>query len=289
MEDGYSFIRYLAAKKSVDDRALNAHVREVLLRALQGKEQLFILEVGAGIGTMIERLHEQRLLPPRTTYTAIDSQSQNIDEARRRLLPLQESLSLELEAIDVFQFVERESGQRQWDLLIAHAFLDLVDLQAALPQLFSLLKPGGHFYFTINFDGLTLLQPTIDPVFDEKVMTLYHRTMDTRLVNGRPSGDSQTGRKLFSALPAAGAEIMAAGSSDWILYAGQRGYHADEAYFLHFIINTIDLALRDLPDLDQDRFADWIARRHAQIEDGTLVYIAHQLDFSGALPAPGTV
>src|SRR5712691_8440602 len=32
------------------------------------------------------------------------------------------------------------------------------------------------------------------------------------------------------------------------------------------------------PDLDAERFTAWIAQRHAQVEQGTLVYIAHQLD-----------
>ena len=29
----------------------------------------------------------------------------------------------------------------------------------------------------------------------------------------------------------------------------------------------------------------WVAERHAQIEQGTLVYIAHQLDVLGRVPA----
>jgi hypothetical protein len=29
------------------------------------------------------------------------------------------------------------------------------------------------------------------------------------------------------------------------------------------------------------RLAEWIARRHAQVEEGSLIYIAHQLDFVG--------
>ncbi len=281
MNVDYSFTRYLAAKKSLDDRALNAHVNKTLADALAGEEGLSVLEIGAGIGTMVERLHNQRLFAPGTDYTLLDAQQENIKLAQQRLRTLQEAYSLQFEAIDVFDFIAREQGGRQWDLLIAHAFLDLLDLESALPQLLALLKPDGLFYFTINFDGETILQPVIDREFDEQIMRLYHQTMDTRVVNGRLSGDSRTGRKLFSHLPAAGAEILDAGSSDWVVYARDGAYQADEAYFLHFIVNTIATALGGNPGLERHYFDAWIAQRHAQIEAGTLVYIAHQLDFCG--------
>ena len=76
-------------------------------------------------------------------------------------------------------------------------------------------------------------------------------------------------------------DILAAGSSDWVVFAGPQGYPADEAYFLQFIIHTMQQALTDHPDLDAARFADWIRRRQQQIESGDLVYIAHQIDFWG--------
>jgi len=105
--------------------------------------------------------------------------------------------------------------------------------------------------------------------------------MDSRQVNGKPSGDSQTGRHLFQHLRTAGAELLAAGSSDWVVYPGPNGYPADEAYFLHFIINTMRTALAGHPDLIPEQLTGWIDRRHAQIENEELVYIAHQLDFLG--------
>ena len=63
-----------------------------------------------------------------------------------------------------------------------------------------------------------------------------------------------------------------------------RGILGDEAYFLHFIIHTIGTALRGHPELDPVRLLSWITQRHAQIEAGSLVYIAHQLDFLGRVP-----
>lgn len=278
----YDFPRYLSAKKTVDDRALNAHVWQALRQQMPAHPR--ILEIGAGIGTMIERLAEQKFISS-TNYTAIDNQPENIAAARQRLAHLPPHIQLTLEAIDLFDFIKREHGQRQWDVLIAHAFLDLMDIPATLPQLFSLLKPGGLFYFSINFDGMTTLEPAIDPALDAQIEQLYHQTMDDRVTDGKPSGDSRSGRHLFGHLRETGAEILAAGSSDWVVFAGpDSSYPADEKYFLQFIVETMHRALQAHPALDQPQFAKWIARRRAQIEAGELVYIAHQLDFLGRWP-----
>lgn len=298
------FIRYLAAKKPIDDRALNAQVwhalRQSLSRPLPGRP-LAVLEVGAGIGTMIGRMLERNLYP-QTCYTAIDASPELISEARRRLpvwaqahgfeVEMQrpdaggmvrlhgqgQDHAISLEAIDVFKFAARERGRQAWDLIIAHAFLDLLDIPTALSQLTPLLKSGGLLYATLTFDGVTGFQPEIDRAFDARVEALYHRTMDERITAGRPSGDSRSGRRLLAHLAAAGLEVMAAGGSDWVIFPQRERYPGDEAFFLHFIVRTVANALAGHPDLDGQRFAAWIAERQAQIEGGELVYIAHQLD-----------
>ena len=304
----YSFPRYLAAKKSVDDRALNRHVWNSLADALprsSAESPLCALEIGAGIGTMLERMLEWGLLEY-ADYTALDALPENIAASRERLpawakergyqatqsgdsqFSIQgqaRSVRLDLKVADLFDFIaandRRPQGLRRWDLLIAHAFLDLMDIPTTLPQLFNLLRPGGLFYFTINFDGATLFEPAIDPVFDDLIQALYHRTMDERIMDGKPSGDSRAGRHLFKRIQDAGGHILDAGASDWVVFPTPQGYPHDEAYFLHFIIHTLHQALRGHPELDTARFEEWIARRHRQIEDSLLVYIAHQLDFLG--------
>lgn len=301
--DEYDFTRFLAAKRSVDDRALNAGVRAALSRALthyRPTGPLTVLEIGAGTGTMIERMLADRLLCL-AEYTAIDLSAANISEARRRLpewagshgyrieahtggafqiIGHGQSLLLKLETADLFEYIQ-ENASRRWDLLIAHAFLDLIDLPTALPRILGLAQPGGLFYFTLVFDGETILEPAIDPDFDAEIIRMYHHTMDARCVGGRPSGDSRSGRRMFTYLKRTGAVIHAAGASDWAVFPLAGAYPADEAYFLHFIISTIDDALRGRPEIDAARFARWIDMRHAQVERGELVYIAHQLDFTG--------
>lgn len=297
----YDFIRYLSAKKSVDDRALNRHVRDSLAIALHShpdRDLLDILELGAGIGTMVERVLEWGLVKD-ATYTALDADRSTVIEARRRLTKWAEThgfrtreegpqslrlgnqeqhVLVNLEAADLEEFFPRHQGRPEWDLIIAHAFLDLVDLASTVPRVLSLLRPNGLCYFTINFDGGTIFQPEIDPEFDRKIESLYHQTMDRRMVKAKPSGDSRTGRRLFEQLRAAGADIVDAGASDWVVFGGREGYPEDESYFLHHTVHTVGTALEGHPDLDPGRFSRWIAERHAQIEQGRLVYIAHQID-----------
>jgi SAM-dependent methyltransferase len=298
------FIRYLAAKQGLDDRSLNRHVWDRLVQAVGDREDvspLRVLEVGCGIGTMLERLLDWGLLT-RAVYTGIDVEPQFIKAAAERFhgyaAARPASLALEpggamlfstsaqevrvtLEAADLFAFLDRTPEESDWDLLVAHAVLDLIDLPTALPRLLARLAPGGLFYFSLNFDGLTTLEPPIDPDLDTLIEALYHRTMDTRRCRGRSSGSSCTGRRLFGGLQAAGARVLAAGSSDWVVFPGPDGYLGDEGYFLHSIIDTIDRALSDHPELDSGRFKAWIAQRHRQIEAAALTYIAHQLDFLG--------
>ncbi len=299
----YSFIRYLAAKKGLDDRSLNRHVREALADALmerREKNACRVLEVGCGIGTMLERLIDWQLLAE-AAYTGIDVHPDNIGEARRRFrrfaaersadLALEagrclyrqprQTIQVEFETLDLFHLLNREQGRRRWDLILAHAFLDLVDLGTTLPGLLGLLAPGGFFYFTLNFDGSTIFQPTLDAGLDQRLEMLYHQTMDQRQVGGRPSGSSRTGRRLFEHLQAAGGTVLAAGSSDWVVFPGPAGYPRDEAYFLHFIIHTVRQALEGHPELAEADFRAWIEQRHAQIQQGKLIYLARQLDFFG--------
>ena len=301
--DHFPFTRYLAAKKNVDDRALNRQVWETLrgeLPETSPQNPLHALEIGAGVGTMIERMLEWRLLR-HARYTAIDNQAENIAAARRRLQAhpavhvldprrthwsepsanSEPQVLVMLQARDVLEMIPRQPGERPYDLLIAHAFLDLIDLPSTLPGILSLLKPGGLFYFTLNFDGLTLFEPQIDPPLEELILGLYHRSMDERLRDGHPSGDSRAGRHLFTHLKQCGGQILAAGASDWVVFPRNAGYPADEAYFLHFILHTVHSALAGHPELDPPAFSAWVQKRQAQIERGDLVYIAHQIDFTG--------
>jgi len=154
-----------------------------------------------------------------------------------------------------------------------------------LPRLFRRAAPRGLFWFPINYDGETIFQP--DQPDDAVLMKAYNQTMDERVRYGRRAGDSTTGRHLFQHLAAAGATILAAGASDWVVNGRNGRYEADEEYFLNHILYTIDDALNNHPEVESEALARWIARRREEVRRGEVVYIAHQLDFIGRCNAEG--
>ena len=285
----YSFPRYLLSKQSVDDRALNKNVLSALRANLPGAP-LTITEVGGGIGTMLARLLRWDVIS-QAEYTLVDEMAENIEFARKWLPEWAKKNGLKVESrngilrmyddyhdvhiklvqADVFDFISQNPVPA--DLLIAHTFLDLLPMPESLSRLLTLTKDLA--WLTINFDGVTSLEPTLDPDLDAKIEQLYHETMDTR-----PSGgDSLSGRHLFGHLEQVGARIEAAGSSDWVVYPIEGQYPDEEAYFLYFILYFFEQSLGNHPVLNKAAFADWLNRRRDQIARGELVYIAHQIDF----------
>lgn len=288
--------RYLAAKKSVDDRALN---RDVLTEVRGLAPYARVLEVGAGLGTMVARLLEWGVVEA-GEYVLLDVDARLLRDSVGwlgewasahgvRFEPLDDGcrigqLRVRLVAAELADHLEA-GGHDAVDLLIANAFLDLVEVAAVLPPLLQLVAPGGAYWFTINYDGETVFEP--EHPHDELVLGAYHRDMDQRVRHGRTAGESRTGRHLFGQLRAAGAPPLAAGASDWVVHASpEGGYPYDEAFFVESILETIHDALVGHPDrVPPDRLASWLADRRRQLTRGQLVYIAHQLDFVGRAPA----
>jgi SAM-dependent methyltransferase len=318
MIEELSFLRYLAAKQALDDRSLNGHVWGALARAIkESGDRPKILEIGAGSGAMIERLLEAGLLT-NADYTAVDVWAEGVEAIETRLsrwatahgwgwerkpeslhlLPLgcnettnesaaessdEPSVGLHVRPIeaDALAFAADPMQQGRYDLLVAHAVLDLLDLSTALPNLLGMLRPGGFCYFSLNFDGVTSFLPTVDRQLDDQIEALYHRSMDERIIDGRPSGDHRTGRHLIVRLQAMGVDVPAAGSSDWVVHAVKGIYGGDEAYFLRHILHFVESTLRGHPELDPTAFEEWLSQRRRQVEAGELVYVAHQLDLLG--------
>ena len=296
----FSYAAYLDAKRSVDDRALNRHVIDVLVAQLSSAPQpVRVLEIGGGIGTMVARLSDWGVLR-RAHYTLLDVDRQTLDDAprwleqwsratRRTVSTEHDVLRIEggdpcidfevrFVAMDLHAYLESR-GPDDFGLLIANAFLDLVDVPAVVPALLDRLAPHGLYWFSINFDGETVFMPA--HAADRQLIEAYHRSMDERTRAGRPAGDRHAGRHLFQHLPDAGATILASGSSDWVLHAVDGMYPGREAIFIEHILRTIDAELNWRTEIDQTALRDWLAERRAQLDAGALVYIAHQLDFVG--------
>lgn len=286
----YSFPRYLLSKQSVDDRALNKDVFTDLKASLPEKT-LRIIEVGAGIGTMIRRLVRWDVLH-KADYILVDEMAENIEYASAwipqwaeeaglsversaqnqfRVFDAVRDVHIRLECADIFNFIQKNEPPA--DLLIAHAFLDLLPMPESLSKLLTLTNSLA--WLTLNFDGMTTLEPVLDEKLDALIESRYHSTMDTRPTGG----SSRSGRLMFSHLKQAGIEIAAAGSSDWVVHPRNGVYPQDEQYFLYFILHFFEESVWTCPELTEEKLQAWLQARHQQIEQGELTYIAHQLDF----------
>jgi hypothetical protein len=312
----YSFARYLSAKRTVDDRALNKDVIERLRRELSALSTaaggddagaasgraVHIVELGAGLGAMVPRLVDWGVVR-RGMYTLLEMDASLLAEARRTLRTWSEArgyvleergealvisgsgglaLAIELRCTELGEYLASHADFGEIDLLLASAFLDLVDLPAVTPRLVGGPRPPKLCWFSLNFDGETSFEPA-HPA-DAALLAVYHRSMDERMRDGHPAGDSRSGRHLFGHLRAAGATVLAAGASDWVVFPEGTSYPADERYFLHHLVHTVELELGQHAEVDVVLLAEWVAERHQQIERGELVLVAHQLDL---LARPG--
>ena len=290
--------RYLAAKKTIDDRALNRFVWAVLCQALPqttGTEPVHVLEIGAGIGTMLARIVDWGLLTGPATYVATDCDGGHFRFARDylaawaaargsslswsgehcgRLRTAHADISLVFEEVSAETLARRAATRDTCHLLIAHAVLDLLDLSATLPGLLAQLTQNGLAYLTCNFDGETLFLPSYPGEEELEILRRYHASMEARL-----AGASHTGRRLLTMLQRPGLELLAAGSSDWVIHPRSGGYAEDEVFFLHALIATVAQELAGKSGPAPPGLAAWARSRHQQVEAGTLSFWARNLDF----------
>ncbi len=288
---------YLAAKKSIDDRALNRYVWTELCQALPqitGGDPANIVEIGAGIGTMLARMVDWGLLTGPATYLATDCDAGHLRLARRylaawaderghalhwpeqqrgRLSTAQAEIALVFEAVRAEEMARWTESRGTFHLLIAHAVLDLIDLPAVLPGLLSLLTGNGLAYCTCNFDGATHFLPEYPGEEEQEILRRYHASMEARL-----TGASRTGRRLLSLLQGPGFELLAAGSSDWIIHPRNLTYSGDEVVFLHALVATVEQELTGKSGPPPPGLAAWAHTRHQQVEAGALTFLARNLD-----------
>jgi SAM-dependent methyltransferase len=273
--------RYLHAKESIDERALSRRVRDHLLAALPTAPR--IVEAGCGTGVTVSRLRSWGV--DRGEYRGIDTSSAIVSHARgaRPRICRREGASVRatdtgwlIDALDcrfrVGDALARAPDQFEdgADLVVAQAFLDLVDIEAAIDAVASALAPGGMLYAPITFDGTSCFLPAHPD--DEAVERAYHAA-----INAQPGRDNRAGRRLLDRLR--GEALLAVDSSDWIVRPHEGGYPADEQFFLSRILDFVGDALADAPVAADD----WLETRRDQLTAGTLIYVAHQYDLLAQL------
>jgi len=290
-------VRYLEAKRTVDERALSRRIRAALRSELPAAPR--VLEAGCGTGATVPRLLDWGVDAGR--YLGVDRDERVVAHARDARVAELRSAGRDVErtprggrvgecsfafevgdALDVFgsgdPFAEGDDsraiapdrdahGADGADLLVAQAFLDLVPPAAAVEAFEAALRPGGLAYFPITFDGGSVFQPSHPD--DRAVERAYHAAID-----GTQGRDSRAGRHLMDLLRRRKGTLLAIDGSDWVVRPRDGSYPADERYFLATILGFVADALR-ASAVDAD---DWLAARREQLAAGELTYVAHQYD-----------
>ncbi len=284
-------VRYLSAKRTVDDRSLNERVLDAFANRLQARtaEELRIVEFGAGTGTMPVRLLEWDMIPESVSYRAIEKEPGHVERARSQIpeqlsrlgftVDHQSARDGQFEAVrgrqKIHISVEQDNAfdvTGNPDAIIACAFLDLVPLKDALSHIRDLLAPGGLLYAPITFDGFTGFAPTHS--FDDLVTAKYHQHMAQR------AGGPKSGRRLLELVSTYDGHIVSVGGSDWIIRPVDGTYPADERAVLGFLLSSLSTAVSELsltPD-QEEHFEHWVETREHQLDDESLTFIAHNLD-----------
>lgn len=295
----FSKLRYLRAKESADDRALHRPTLDRVREATTTGDSLRVFEAGPGAGATLRRLLRWDL-PADVAYVGVDADESMVAAARERLPELAAEAGYDVAPGDPTRLtdgsrtveVRIETGDAldraadaDADLLVAAAFLDLFDAEAALSALLRGVAPGGLAYLPITFDGETAFVPT-GPA-EERVIDAYHATMDAPT---RPGG-SRSGRALLGAVGESAARLVAAGGSDWLV---SPPYPGDEAYLCHHLVDLVERAVTRAESADEPAAArvpsdvarEWARDRHAAIADGDLTLLTHQIDALVRAPEP---
>jgi SAM-dependent methyltransferase len=171
------------------------------------------------------------------------------------------------------------TGGRVFDCVTAHAFMDMVPLEAALRRVRGLLRDRGIFYSTINYDGLTRLVPVYgDRAFEDELLRFYDGTMDARRRDGEPTGGSRTGSLIVGALQGCGFSVLDCGPSDWQVFPRGGTYGRGERTFLIYLVRLIEKENRKNPGVSGGGVDEWVGERLRAIEEGRLSLFTHQTD-----------
>lgn len=292
------FADFLDAKLALDERSLDPAVNSALRQRLAAMPALSALDVGSGSGASIARM--QRWRPSGGwSLTALDRDPGLLERAcatARRVLPGSISMGDEVHCHRAgirVDFVACELAAYRpahpFDLILAHAFLDLVPLAPALTAFGRWLRPDGLVYATINCDGAPELAPRYeDAAFESALLACYARSMEARRVNGLATGGAQCGRRLLECLPRLGFSVLAAGRSDWRIGASEGVYPDRDDDCLYALIELVCKEGRLSGALDASALRRWHERRVHDVQACRLEMRVPNVDvlacYAGAAP-----
>lgn len=286
---------FLQAKFPLDQRSLNPDVWNVFIEITADFNQLNLLDVGTGTGSMLRRL----IQTPHSgilSLTGLDQEAEllNIADVEIADILSQNDFKLKRERQtliaskqqDLVKFIpvcaplsEFASTPESYHVITAHAFMDLVPLAHTLTHFMGWLKPGGLFYSTINYDKETVIFPPYqDTDLEERILMEYDNSMERRRISGLAAGGARCGRRLYQTIQHTGFAILAYGSSDWNIVPNNGNYRNDDHVILRYLLQWIFSEAEKNRSIDATNLNHWFQYRLQQLAERQLGIIIHQLD-----------
>ena len=300
-----SFQDYLNAKYSIDSKSINSDAESMFLTRLETRASPRILDVGCGTGAVARRLVEFAGVVGDLRYIGLDSDSESVEAAyvhctawlgrngftiaqngvgnARSISAIAPGRSFELRFIRGDLFTPNPDIPTEcFDVVTAHALLDILPLRSTVEILASYLKPDGMLYSAINYDGRTTFLPEYERTdFERLLLETYDRSMDDRCMNGEPVGGSRTGTLLYDVFERAGLSIIGCGSSDWSLFPFSGRFSKDERVLTQAIVEMIAEEGTRHESIETSLLDSWYRRRIREVADDRLSLIVHQTDMLG--------
>jgi SAM-dependent methyltransferase len=301
---GLDFQAFLEAKAPIDAAGLDPGLSARFRRSLEAERTRRLLDVGTGTGAALRRFLAFALAGD-LELVGLDSDAQSLGLARRctgeqlraqgfRLRERAQEEGWLLEADSAVRRVRVRLvrgdllapgtaallGEGSFGCLTAHAVLDLLPLARALRAMRALLAPGGLLYATLNYDGFTVLRPEdLDPDFEQALLAAYNASMESRRVDGEPTGGAFCGRRLAAELQRGGFRVLGEGRSDWDVRPAPDRHSPEAAVFLEALLGMVAGEGLRAAGLDAGRLEAWWRRRNADLQAGRLGLAARNLDF----------
>lgn len=259
---------YLEAKRSIDDRSINRAVwdRMVEIAARVPGDQLRIAEIGAGTGTMIDRMRDWGFFAAvdtrRITYDGWEPNPDTAEVLERRVSRAREFASARVHTEDI------QAATGPFDLVIAHAVVDLFTPETTVGLAERLLSEDGALYASIVFDGVTVFEPVVDAALDRAILDRYHHSMTQGF-----------GRSQVYRLWQAGFSVTATGGSSWIIPPSRQGPDEDERQLITTVLDMMRESIEPDGVVTRPALDQWVQTRRKQLTAGELFFAAHQIDF----------
>lgn len=295
MEEIQNYQDYLELKLKVDYRCMNRHVFSAFKQRLT--ENASILDLGTGTGLMIRKIISTE--PSWTlAFCGIDRDEASCAAARVSIekelkrhnyrtytsggacVAEKDETRLTV-TITHGDFLTDAPNLRDtaYQFVTAHAFMDLVPLGKTIDRIRAVLVPGGFFYSSINYDGVTTFLPLFeDDDFERTLLELYNGSMNRRTEADEPTGGDRAGSRLYHELHHRAFTVIDFGSSDWVVFPKNRSYQTYELRFLKYLLRMVYQEVIRQGGTDREELNRWYTQRLSDIDSGRLVLITHQTD-----------